>query len=164
RPLLQRFSYGRIATEVTEDTERSLTPSSRTLCALCALWLTVLIHLKTRIRQTREVVTTALIESMLHRKTERVDDAVVRRQINLAPAARQRGAARKRRDRRSAVPKLFAGLAVERIEDCARRTPRPLRRIHLTVVSTKLAAGGYKDHAVDDRRRQRRNQIARGPG
>src|SRR5262245_7848161 len=101
---------------------------------------------------------------MLHRKTERVDHAVVCRQINLAHAARQRGAARKRRDRLSAVPQLFASLAVERVEDCARRTPRPLRRSHLTVISTKLSTGGYKDHAVDDRGRRRRNQIARGPG
>src|SRR5262245_60918760 len=121
-------------------------------------------HMRLLRRQTREEITTALIESMLHRETERVDHAVVRRQINLAHAARQRGAASKRRDRRPAVPNLFAGLAVERVEDCARRTPRPLRRSHLTIVSTKLAAGGYKDHAVDDRGRQRRNQVARCPG
>ena len=63
---------------------------------------------------------------MLHRKTESVNHAVMRRQINLAYATRQRSAAREGGDRRPTVPQFLAGLAVERVEDRARRTPRLL--------------------------------------
>src|SRR5262245_46658768 len=100
---------------------------------------------------------------MLHRKTERVNHSVVRSQINLARAARQRGAARERSDRRSAVPKFLAGGSVERVQNSARRTLRSLRGVQFAVPRAKLAAGGGKNHSVDDRGRQRRDQIARGP-
>src|SRR5262245_53288537 len=105
-----------------------------------------------------------IIQSMLHGKTEGIDHAVARRKIKLSDAARQCGAASERSYCRSAVPQLLAGLAVQSVENGARRTARPLRRGHLTVVNTKLSARGYKDHAVDDRRRQRRDQIGRSPG
>src|SRR5687767_16025031 len=95
---------------------------------------------------------------MLHGKAERIDNAVVRRKINLPHASAQSRAARERCDRRSAVPEFLARLAVQSVKNRARRTPGSFGGRHLTVTRLKFAAGGYKDHAVDDRWRQRRDR------